>query len=257
MTQLVFIENGKTVTDSLTVAEVFGKDHDKVMRDIRSLDCSLEFSTANFGESTYMNDRGRTYSKYTITQDGFTFLVMGYTGKEAARFKELYIAEFNRMREQLSSPAVPQTPLEVLQASITHLVTIEREQAAQAERLAAVEKRQEHIHEVLSLNPIDGRKKVNKLLNKIAKALGGEGSYHDIRTESYRQLEFRAACSLSIRQENKRKKMALAGAHKSKIDQVSKLDVIFDDGRLTEIYFAVVKEMAIANKVDPGDVAAS
>nr|WP_313781038.1 hypothetical protein [Paenibacillus larvae] len=27
---------------------------------------------------------------------------MGYTGKEAARFKEMYIAEFNRMRKQLS-----------------------------------------------------------------------------------------------------------------------------------------------------------
>ncbi|MEV2911731.1 Rha family transcriptional regulator, partial [Paenibacillus larvae] len=107
MNQLVFIENGKTVTDSLTVAEVFGKDHDKVLRDIRELDCSKEFSLSNFGESTYTNKRGRTYPKYIITQDGFSFLVMGYTGKDAARFKEMYIAEFNRMRKQLTKP--PQT----------------------------------------------------------------------------------------------------------------------------------------------------
>ncbi|MDT2173152.1 phage antirepressor protein, partial [Paenibacillus larvae] len=32
MNQLVFIENGKTVTDSLTVAEVFGKRHADVLR---------------------------------------------------------------------------------------------------------------------------------------------------------------------------------------------------------------------------------
>ncbi|MFB9324223.1 Rha family transcriptional regulator, partial [Cryptosporangium minutisporangium] len=100
---LVFIENNKTVTDSLTVSEVFGKDHDKVLRDIRELECSEEFSLANFGESTYINDRGRLYPKYIITEQGFTLLAMGYTGKEAMRFKEQYIAEFERMREQLNS----------------------------------------------------------------------------------------------------------------------------------------------------------
>lgn len=35
MTQLVFIREGQAVTDSLTVAREFGKDHDHVMRDIR------------------------------------------------------------------------------------------------------------------------------------------------------------------------------------------------------------------------------
>lgn len=38
MNQLVFIENGKSVTDSLTVAEVFGKDHKNVIRDIEQLE---------------------------------------------------------------------------------------------------------------------------------------------------------------------------------------------------------------------------
>nr|WP_313789097.1 Rha family transcriptional regulator [Paenibacillus larvae] len=95
MNQLVFIENGKTVTDSLTVAEVFGKRHDNVVQDIKNLECSQEFSLLNFQESTYTNERGRTYPKYIITQDGFSFLVMGYTGKKALqeKFKEMYIAE--------------------------------------------------------------------------------------------------------------------------------------------------------------------
>lgn len=101
--KLVFIENNRPVTDSLTVAETFGKDHDKVLRDIRELECSNEFSLANFGESTYKNERGRSYPKFNITQDGFAFLVMGYTGREAARFKEMYIGEFNRMRNGLNT----------------------------------------------------------------------------------------------------------------------------------------------------------
>jgi len=101
--QLVYIENGRTVTDSLTVAEVFGKSHDKVLRDIRELECSNEFSLSNFGESNYTNDRGREYMKYIITQDGFAFLAMGYTGKLAATFKEKYIKAFNEMRTKLES----------------------------------------------------------------------------------------------------------------------------------------------------------
>jgi len=104
MNKLVFIDNNRLVTDSLIIAETFGKRHDNVLQDINNLECSQEFSLLNFQESTYKNERGREYPKFLITQDGFTFLVMGYTGKDAAHFKEMYINEFNRMREQLHVP---------------------------------------------------------------------------------------------------------------------------------------------------------
>lgn len=102
--KLVFIENNRPVTDSLTVAETFSKEHKHVMRDIRELECSEEFHRSNFGLVDYVDAGGRTYQKFVITQDGFSFLVMGYTGKEAARFKEMYINEFNRMKAFLSNP---------------------------------------------------------------------------------------------------------------------------------------------------------
>jgi anti-repressor protein len=114
--KLVFIENNRIVTDSLTIAETFGKEHKHVLRDIREIECSDEFTQSNFGLSEYTDSTGRKLPKYLITQDGFTFLVMGYTGKEAARFKEMYINEFNRMRDELSKPkfAIPQTLSEAL-----------------------------------------------------------------------------------------------------------------------------------------------
>jgi len=105
MTQLVFIENGKTVTDSLTVAESFGKRHSDVLRRIMNLECSEEFNQRNFASVTYIDGKGEKRPKYVITQDGFSFLAMGFTGQEAARFKELYIAEFNRMAERINPPA--------------------------------------------------------------------------------------------------------------------------------------------------------
>ncbi|MBT2634582.1 phage regulatory protein/antirepressor Ant [Bacillus sp. ISL-26] len=101
MNQLVFIKGNQVVTDSLTVAEVFGKRHDAVLRDIRNLDSSKEFNLHNFEEVDYQDERNRTYKKYLIKRDGLTFLVFGYTGAKAAIFKEKYIYEFNRMENEL------------------------------------------------------------------------------------------------------------------------------------------------------------
>ncbi|WP_017797604.1 phage regulatory protein [Oceanobacillus kimchii] len=102
---LVFIKDKEVVTDSLTIAEVFNKRHDNVIKDIRNLECSEDFSLLNFKESLYQN-RGKDYPMYYISQDGFSFLVMGYTGKIAAQFKEKYITEFRRMEKKLNAPKV-------------------------------------------------------------------------------------------------------------------------------------------------------
>ncbi|GGJ61781.1 Rha family transcriptional regulator [Virgibacillus salexigens] len=105
MDKLVFVKNKEVVTDSLTVAHVFKKRHDNVIRDIRTLECSTEFSLLNFKESNY-EVRGKEYPMFYITQDGFSFLVMGYTGKKAAEFKEKYISAFRKMEKQLKEPRV-------------------------------------------------------------------------------------------------------------------------------------------------------
>lgn len=97
----VFSRDDKIWVSSRDVAEKFEKPHDKVLRSIRTLDCSPEFTAANFGVSEYKDPTGRTLPQYLMTRDGFTFLAMGFTGPKAAHFKELYIAEFNRMEEEL------------------------------------------------------------------------------------------------------------------------------------------------------------
>lgn len=97
----VFSRDGRIWVSSRDVAEKFEKPHDKVLRSIRTLDCSPEFTAANFGVSEYKDPTGRTLPQYLMTRDGFTFLAMGFTGTKAARFKEAYIAEFNRMEEEL------------------------------------------------------------------------------------------------------------------------------------------------------------
>ena len=90
-----------TVVTSLDIAETFWKEHKNVLRDIRELECSDEFNRLNFELTSYIDARNRKQDMYYITRDGFTLLVMGYTGEKAMRFKEAYIRQFNAMEKAL------------------------------------------------------------------------------------------------------------------------------------------------------------
>ena len=105
MTELVKINSaGKDVTTSLIVAQVFGKEHKNVLRDIENLSCSDTFRRLNFEHTPHVHPQnGQTYKMYEMTKDGFSFLVMGYTGERAGQFKENFINEFNKREMMLRS----------------------------------------------------------------------------------------------------------------------------------------------------------
>ena len=90
-----------TVVTSLDVAETFGKEHKRVMQDIRELECSEEFNQHNFVPIDYTDSRNRKQPMFYMTRDGFTLLVMGYTGEKAMKFKIAYIKQFNAMEQAL------------------------------------------------------------------------------------------------------------------------------------------------------------
>lgn len=92
---------GRPVTTSLNVAEVFGKQHQHVLRAIREIDVPEDFAASNFGRGSYLDDNGQARPMYHITRDGFTLLAMGFTGKQAMQFKLAYIAAFNAMEAEL------------------------------------------------------------------------------------------------------------------------------------------------------------
>ena len=99
--ELVLIgKSGKDVTTSLIVSEVFNREHKNILRDIEKLSCSQTFRQLNFEPSYYKNSQNKEMPMYEITKDGFSFLVMGFTGEKAGEFKEKFINEFNK-REQL------------------------------------------------------------------------------------------------------------------------------------------------------------
>ena len=104
--------------NSLMVSKMFGKNHRDVLKSIRELDCSKEFTERNFALSTYKDDTGRKLPMYDMTRDGFTFLVMGYRGKKAAQFKEAYIKRFNEMEKFIRTMIEARTQFPLLTDNI-------------------------------------------------------------------------------------------------------------------------------------------
>ncbi|MEF2966844.1 ORF6N domain-containing protein [Paenibacillus sp. M1] len=183
---------------------------------------------------------------YLWTEKGAWMHAKSLNTDQAWEAYEMLVDDYYRVKSTL-----PQmSPAEVLAGVANQLVEQERRLVAVESRLEQAEKQQDDIKDILALNPTDARKKVNQLLNKIAQSAGGVGSYQDVRTESYKKLEERARCDLAKRVTNKKSRLALEGMAKSKIDKINNLDVIFEDGRLAEIYFAIVKEMAVANRIE-------
>lgn len=111
---LIELIEGQLTTTSLDVATHFAKRHDTVLRAIRQLECSPDFLARNFAEMIVDVDTGKGATRkspaFRMTRDGFTFLCMGFTGKEAATWKEAYINAFNRMEESLKRDTSPVTP---------------------------------------------------------------------------------------------------------------------------------------------------
>lgn len=126
-----FGKEEKACCTSLDVAETFGKPHDKVMRDIRELGCSEEFNLANFGDISYTDSRNRVYNAKVMTRDGFTLLVMGYTGDIAMKFKEAYIKQFNAMEKALRGKLVEREKGIAVRQALTKAL----QQSAEDERM--------------------------------------------------------------------------------------------------------------------------
>ena len=249
MDEIVFRgANDQAMTSSLLVAKEFGKAHAKVMRDIENLNCSDEFRLANFGDSYFKNEQGREFPMFTMTKDGFSFLVMGYTGKKAARFKEAYINAFNKMELEIRSSIKPKSQLEILQMSINQLVeqerrlsSVERDIAETKKDIAEMKKERIENGKLLLEAEVSGNKvpeismrnKIRRLVNQYAAATNT--SQRDIWHDIYQNLYY--AYNISI------------NSYKDKKSQ-SNLDIAEKHGFLGKMFDIVSKMVKSINNGD-------
>lgn len=180
---------------------------------------------------------------YLWTEKGAWHHAKSLGTDEAWDAYEMLVDEYYNVKE-----LIPQ--LNNLSPQLQTLIHIEMEQNKIKEQINEVKSEVQGIREVVAINTRNWRKDTNAILNKIAQQRGGFDAYQQVRQESYELLEARGKCKLSIRLTNMKRQMLENGQSKSKVDKVSKLDVIDRDTRLLEIYTAIVKEMAVANKIN-------
>lgn len=105
MNELINIKNNEAVTTSLKVAEAFGKRHDRLIDEIERKYSEIlnppNGGARFFYKGTYTN-RGKKYPMYYMNRDGFSLLVMGFTGKKALEWKLKYIEAFNQMESYIN-----------------------------------------------------------------------------------------------------------------------------------------------------------
>lgn len=101
---MVSSNNGEPTTTSYAVAEAFNKRHSDVLRVIKNMRCSDKFAKRNFTLCYENNElqNGKPRKFYRMTERGFMFLVMGFTGEKADAIKESFIDAFEWMAERLT-----------------------------------------------------------------------------------------------------------------------------------------------------------
>lgn len=144
MNDLVFKgQNNQALTNSLLVAEKFGKEHRSVIRAIDDIVCAQNCAETDIQEVSKMfalveydvplnNGTGavRKAPMYVMNRDGFTLLAMGFTGEKALKFKLDYINAFNQMEETIKNGGhhVPGSFREALLLAAEQQARIEEQQ---------------------------------------------------------------------------------------------------------------------------------
>ncbi len=158
-------ESNQPLTNSLLVAQTFGKSHKHVLDAIREIVKGYAEKSADpmFEETTYVNEQNKqSYPMFIMNQDGFTLLAMGFNGKKAMEFKLKYIEAFNRMKREIesSNPSVPQNYLEALKS----LVKSEEER----QQLALENRKQQQEIATISRENMELGNKITEMLPKVS-----------------------------------------------------------------------------------------
>lgn len=134
----LFNNMAKETMTSLEIAEVTGKRHDSVLRDIRNL-LSRGVDAHNFVETSYTDKSNRQSPCYKLTKKGCLILASGYDAilreKIINRWEEL------EMEKRNGSFAVPQTFAEALMLAAKQQLALEEKE----KKIAALSEEQERL----------------------------------------------------------------------------------------------------------------
>ncbi|EPZ0458918.1 ORF6C domain-containing protein [Bacillus paranthracis] len=144
VSEFVFMEGNQVVTDSLTMAQMFGKEHKNVIRDVEvqleklAEANEMEWGQLNFEHTQYQHYQNKQwYPKFNLTEDAFAIVAMSYITPEAMKMKIKFLQEFKRMKEYIQK--LQQQPKSVEDAIIYSMTELKQ-----------IKSRQDHTEEEMS-----------------------------------------------------------------------------------------------------------
>lgn len=200
MNELVKIKNNQVVVSSRQVAEKFGKLHKDVLENIREILKAENSAVRFFQENMYkVPGNNKSYPEYLMNRDGFSLLVMGFTGKDALHWKMKYIAAFNEMEAKLNGKPISLLKEKEIEARLNNSrARIASEFRKIAEKTDIPEYKhicQQKAAEVLSgvpLLPMEEAKEITysatdigKLLGVSANKIGTIANKYNLKTPQY------------------------------------------------------------------------
>ena len=181
---------GELVVTSRQVAEDFEKQHKHVLEAIENIKAENSAVTKMFIESSYKAGTGKNYKEYLLTRDGFSLLVMGFTGSRALEWKLKYIEAFNKMENKLQE--IKQlSPMELMELQFKVL-------KEQEEKIVQVENKVDKLEEDMPLFQVDCKELQAAVRRKGIEALCGKDS------QAYKDNSLRGKVYADIQHQIKR-----------------------------------------------------
>lgn len=213
-----------------------------------------------------IDSMGRTQQANFINESNLYKLAFTSRKKEAEKFTDWVTGEIlPTLRKTGTYSMQKANPLEALQQigqsinkTIEALIeqdrrmkNIETVTRVQNDRIGDMEKKVQLVYDCGTINHDNWRTHVRPLINQIAKyilVLDSTDRFSAAWQESYKRLEQEFNCNLTLRVNNKKERLRLAGATKKVIDKVNNLDIIGEDKRLIECYISILKRMVLEYK---------
>jgi len=233
--------NGKFTVDSREVAEMVGKDHKNLLRDICKYvdilkDPGSNLSAANFFElSSYIDNQNQTRPCFLLTRKGCDMVANKMTGEKGVLFTATYVTKFEEMEQTLKTPAVKQmTQSELIFGLAQCNVELEK-------KVTALDTRFTNAIDIFTApSKDDWKHDINSKINQIIESQGL--NHQKFRGDLYEELELLAHCNVTARQSNLRKRMKENGATYKDCQAATKLDVVDRDVQLKPIFEGIVRK---------------
>ena len=242
--QVMKRENQRVLTTA-QIAEQYGTDAKAISKNFTRNEsryvegkhyyCLTGDTLREFKANHQIDDlRPNTNKYYLWTEKGALLHAKSLNTDKAWQAYEFLVDNYFEAKKEQPLPAMSQ--MEMIAAIASNAAELEKKQRE-------LERRMDLISETISLDKGEWRRDTHSLVCRIARATNS--TIGEVYSELYILLENRAGVNLEARKYHMRKRMIQEGVPYSIASKKNNIDVIAMDKKLTEIYLAIVKEMAI------------